>query len=309
MSGEFSRPWRGKCHGAMQKGTPYLFPAECFRVRGMIYDCFVFYDELDLLEIRLNVLNDVVDKFVIVESHETFSQTSKPLFYQENKARFKDFEHKIINVIIDKFPRWNWKKMRPARNWDREDFQRNALSRGLAQCTSDDIIIFSDVDEIPRPEKIVEYKNTPGVKTFYQEMYYYYLNYLVVDHTEPNDLYNGYRPWHGTVMATYDYFRKSPNDVRTYRSRKDKDHTMVMDGGWHYSFMGGTEMVLKKLRAYAHTEYMDENTFNPTWIEEQMRLGKDVLNRRVTFKKIALEVHAPRYLVDNQEKYKHLLLP
>ena len=84
---------------------------------------------------------------------------------------------------------------------------------------------------------------------------------------------------------------------------------MVMDGGWHYSFMGGTEMILKKLRAYAHTEYMNENTFNPAWIEEQMRLGKDVLNRRVSFKKVPLEEHAPRYVVENQEKYKHLLLP
>lgn len=274
----------------------------------MIYDCFVFYDELDLLEIRLNTLNDVVDRFVIVEARETFSQTEKPLFYELNKKRFAKFEDKISTVVIDRFPRMNWKKLRPARNWDRENYQRNALLQGLTQCTNDDIIIFSDVDEIPRPEKVLEYKNTPGIKTFYQEMYFYYLNYLVVDHPEPNSMYKDYKPWHGSVMGSYRYFKKSPNDVRTFRSRKDSEHTMVMDGGWHYSFMGGTEMILKKLRAYAHTEYMGSETFNPQWIEEQVRAGKDVLNRSMSFKQVALEERAPKYLAENQDLYRHLIV-
>lgn len=275
----------------------------------MIYDCFVFYDELDLLEIRLNTLNEVVDRFVIVEAKETFSRTPKPLFFEQNKDRFAKFQDKIITVVIDEFPRINWKKLRPTRNWDRENFQRNALLRGLTQCKDDDIIIFSDVDEIPRPEKIREHLNTPGIKTFYQELYFYYLNYLVIDHPEPNEFYKGYKPWHGTVMGTFNYFKKSPNDVRTFRNRKDNEHTMVMDGGWHYSFMGGTEMIMKKLKAYAHTEYMGPDVFNPLWIEEQVRAGKDILNRSMTFKRVSLEDHAPKFLVEHQERYKHLILP
>ncbi|RLP91699.1 N-acetylglucosaminyltransferase, partial [Micromonospora sp. CV4] len=148
----------------------------------MVYDCFVFYDELDLLEIRLNVLDKVVDKFVIIESKKTFRGTDKPLFYIENTQRYAQFESKIIHVVVEDFPKINWKKLRPFSNWDREDYQRNALAKALANCAPEDVIIFSDVDEIPTPEKVTEYLHKPGIKTFYQELYYYYLNNLAYEH-------------------------------------------------------------------------------------------------------------------------------
>lgn len=274
----------------------------------MIYDCFVFYDELDLLEIRLNTLDAVVDRFVLVEATQTFSKVPKKLFYQENKERFKKFNDKIIHVVVDDFPRFNWKKLRPTKNWDLEDFQRNALKRGLVNCADEDVILFSDVDEIPRPELVKKYAQTPGIKTFYQEMYYYYLNYLVVDHSEPNEFYNDYKPWHGTVMAAYKYFKKSPNDMRTYRSRKDDLHVRVMDGGWHFSFMGGAEMILKKMKAYAHTEYMRDEMLTVEWIKTQLETGRDVFDRPYTFKKVDISQRGPDYVIQNQERYKHLIM-
>lgn len=274
----------------------------------MIYDCFVFYDELDLLEIRLNVLDKVVDKFVIVESRETFAGTPKPLHYHINKERFAKFNDRIISVVIEKFPRFNWKKLRPAGNWDRERFQRNAILQGLTNCKDDDIVILSDVDEIPRPEKVTEYLHSPGIKTFYQELYFYYLNYLVTKHPEPNEIYRDYIPWHGTVMGAFKYFKKSPEDVRTLRNRQDSAHTRVVDAGWHYSFMGGTEMIIKKLKAYPHVEYMGPRVFEPEWIEEQVRAGKDILNRDMTFKLVDIAERGPKYLYENQDRYKHLLL-
>nr|BFD69069.1 hypothetical protein HAGR004_40910 [Bdellovibrio sp. HAGR004] len=175
-------------------------------------------------------------------------------------------------------------------------------------CKDDDVIIFSDLDEIPRPEKIVEYKDRPGIKTFYQEMYYYYLNNLVVTHPEPNEMYKGYIPWHGSVMANYRYFKKSPNDMRTYRSKRDSEHIMVMDGGWHYSFMGGTKMILKKLRAYSHTEYMHSKTITPEWVEQQVREGKDIFSRNMSFRTVDLASHAPQYIVENREKFEHFIV-
>lgn len=274
----------------------------------MIYDCFVFYDELDLLDIRLNVLNDVVDKFVIVESKKTFRGTDKPLFYAENQQRFEKFLPKIVHVVVEDFPKVNWRKLRPFSNWDREDYQRNALKKALLHCKPDDIILFSDVDEIPTPETVVEHLKTPDIKTFYQELYYYYLNNLAYEHTEPNAMYKDYIPWHGTVMANYSYFKKyGPNDMRTYRSKKDKEHIMVMDGGWHFSFMGGTEMILKKMRAYSHTEYMTEEMFSPEWVEKQVRSGKDIFNRPMKFKPVTVD-RLPKYVQDNQERFAKLLL-
>ncbi len=273
----------------------------------MIYDCFVFYDELDLLEIRLNVLNDVVDKFVIIESKKTFRGADKPLFYVENQERFSKFAGKVIHVVVEDFPKINWRKLRPFSNWDREDYQRDSLARALKHCQPDDVIIFSDVDEIPRPEKVTEYLTKPGIKTFYQEMYYYYLNNLAYEHPEPNQMYKDYIPWHGSVMANYAFFKKyGPNNMRTYRSRRDEEHTMVMDGGWHLSFMGGITMILKKMRTYSHTEYMTEEMLKPEWVESQVKMGRDVFNRPIKFK-IVSEERLPLYVQRNLERYSHLL--
>lgn len=274
----------------------------------MVYDCFVFYDELDLLEIRLNVLNDAVDKFVILESKKTFRGIDKPLFYVENKERFARFASKIIHVVLEDFPKINWRKLRPFSSWDREDYQRNALSKALKNCKPDDVILLSDVDEIPRPEKVTEHLRTPGIKTFYQELYYYYLNNLAYEHPEPNQLYKDYIPWHGTVMAPYSYFKKNtPHKMRTYRSLKGREHVMVMDGGWHFSFIGGTQMILKKMKAYSHTEYMTEEMLDPQWIESHVRGGKDIFNRPMKFKRVGLE-RLPQYVQQNTDRYANLIL-
>lgn len=118
-----------------------------------IYDCFQFFNELDLLEIRLNVLNDHVDYFVLTESTVTFSGLNKPLYYQENKDRFEKFNDKIIHVVVEDTPDGN--------PFERDVFQKNAIIRGLQDCEDDNIILTSDLDEIPDPE-IVD----PGSLTF-----------------------------------------------------------------------------------------------------------------------------------------------
>ena len=112
----------------------------------MVYDCFQFFNELDILKLRLRILNPVVDKFVISEATTTFSNIPKPLYYEENKEMFAEFSDKIIHVVVDDTP--------PGDTHVRDTFQKSAVGRGLKDCTDDDIIIFSDLDEIPNPEKI-----------------------------------------------------------------------------------------------------------------------------------------------------------
>jgi beta-1,4-mannosyl-glycoprotein beta-1,4-N-acetylglucosaminyltransferase len=157
----------------------------------MLYDCFTFLNELDLLEIRLNILNEVVDKFVIVEATRTFSNQLKPLFFADNKERFRRFSDKIIHVVVDTYP--------PIESaWTIEQYQRNCIANALTACHDDDVILISDLDEIPRPEKIREYRDTQGIKVFEQSMFYYFLNYLNV--TDPI--------WpQGTKMLSYHDFR------------------------------------------------------------------------------------------------------
>src|SRR5690349_20249777 len=139
----------------------------------MTYDCFTFFNELDLLEIRLNVLNPIVDKFVLVESTRTHQNKPKPLYYQQNAARFSAFKDKIIHVIVDDFPDFGeWKE---AHSWILERHQRNCISRGLSQCKKGDVIIISDLDEIPDPEKVREFRDTKGLKVFQQRNLFYFL--------------------------------------------------------------------------------------------------------------------------------------
>lgn len=116
----------------------------------MIYDCFQFFNELDILKIRMNVLKDVVDRFVISESTVTFSGKKKPLYYAENREMFAEFEDKIIHQVVDDTPNVN--------PFERDSFQKCAVKRPLEKlCKDDDIIIFSDVDEIRIPNLATGY--------------------------------------------------------------------------------------------------------------------------------------------------------
>jgi len=125
-----------------------------------IIDCFIFYNELDLLTYRLNILDDIVDYFVIVESTHTFTGKEKQLYFNENKHKFERFNEKIIHIVVDDFPFRN-----PNGNevWANEYFQRNAISRGLERIHNldmDDIIIIADLDEIPAPKILSDIKTS-----------------------------------------------------------------------------------------------------------------------------------------------------
>lgn len=203
----------------------------------MIYDCFTFFNELDLLEIRLNVLNDSVDKFILVESTRTFSNLEKPLYYNDNKQRYSKFSNKIVHIIVNDSPNSN-------NPWILEEHQRNSITQGLSQCKDDDVIIISDLDEIPNPRKIIKYQNYKGIKSFKQKMFYYYLNNI--------DLKNPFWSETPSKMLSYSYLKKnnlSPQSIRFTKGR------LIKNGGWHFSYLGGAESISKKIKSFSHQEY------------------------------------------------------
>ena len=156
----------------------------------MIYDCFLFYNELDLLEIRLNELKDVVDKFVLVECSTTFSSLEKPFYFEENIERYNDFLDQIVHVKVYDTPNFPSKAGRGKTFHNRHDieaYQRNCISRGLEDCLPDDIILLSDVDEIPDPNCVLECVDlvSSGNVSFKQKFFYYYLNGLCVKSGNP----------------------------------------------------------------------------------------------------------------------------
>ena len=148
-----------------------------------IIDCFIFYNELDLLTYRLNLLNDFVDYFVIVEATHTFVGKEKKLFFNENKHLFEKFNKKIIHIIVDDFP-YKYPNVNVNNNdvWKNEYFQRNSISRGvncINELSNSDMIIISDLDEIPDPNTLNNIKKghiIVDINTLQMDMYYYNLN-------------------------------------------------------------------------------------------------------------------------------------
>jgi beta-1,4-mannosyl-glycoprotein beta-1,4-N-acetylglucosaminyltransferase len=268
-----------------------------------IFDCFCFFNELDLLEIRLNELNDVVDVFVLVEAVWTHQKKEKPLYYEINKERFSRFHSKIRHVIVNETPGFFY-NFRIPNSWDFERFQKDQIKTGLFDCAPDDIIMISDVDEIPHPGKIDMNRNLGRTGVFQQRMYYYYLNCLEV---EPSD-HSLNKWWYGTVMAPYRHF-KTGNKLRVLREiHKFRDNHIIEDAGWHFSFLGGTEKIIQKLESFAHTEFNKNDIKDAHKIKNLIESGKDILGRNIQFVYKDIDGSFPLYVRNNIAKLSEYIL-
>ena len=196
----------------------------------MLVDCFIFYNEIDVLKKRLRYLDGVVDKFVLVESTVTHRGEEKKLFFDENKKEFEEWSDKIIHVIIrdnptDKDP------------WIRENFQRNCITRGLDEFKDDDIVMVSDVDEIPNRTAL---RLPPDVKMCSYNMIAFQYNFNYIQELEP---------WYGTVITTKEVLmRVSPQKMREMRWSIPR----YKNAGWHLSSFGDEVFVANKIQNYAH---------------------------------------------------------
>lgn len=269
----------------------------------MIYDCFIFFNELDLLEIRLNELDSVVDKFVIVESTETFSKKKKSLYYSENKDRFLKFKDKIIHVIVDDVPKKDLSKTESENRWDVEHFQRNCISRGLSECNPEDIILVSDIDEIPRKSAIknsieILDKNKKSIVSFCQRFFYYYLNGLCVNG-------NLMTPWFGTTACRYEGFI----GAEKMRMTKATNKNVIGDAGWHFSYLGGADLIAYKIESFSHSEFDNKTIKDRDRIKDRVNRGIDLFDRpgRPIQVYIKIDESFPDYLLENIEKFKHLI--
>lgn len=279
-----------------------------------IYDCFNFYNELDILELRLNILYDYVDYFVIVESDLSHSGEKKPFFYEENKERFAKFSDKILTHKILDNPK-DFLNLEPTddptlqtiqgymRNthrfnsanqpdYGRDFFQKESVRRALVNCDDDDIIIFSDADEIPNPyilQNLFKLNLEDNIYALNQCMYYYYLN--VLKQTD----------WFGSRVGFYKNMKKySFNEIRGDQNLSIR----VANGGWHFSFMGGREMVKTKLLAYCHRDMVYDKVLDE--LDNNMKNNIDPFFRN-TFTTVEIDDTYPKYLLDNLDKYRHLI--
>lgn len=278
----------------------------------MVYDSFQFFNELDILKLRMNVLKDVVDYFVISESTVTFSGDPKPLYYNENKEMFKEFEHKIIHNIVDDTPM-------DCNAFMRDHHQKCAVARGLKDCKPDDIVIFSDVDEIPNPDTLKALlPNVEDGKIYMlaQRLFYCYLDMEEVSGNllsvtgEFDDVEK--KQWLGTKVCRY-----SVLDNYTTEELRNKEQkaigVRVPNGGWHFSYMGGgkkqstADRVKYKIKSAAHQEY---NNRHILWnVKKNIKNMQDIFGRDSKLQLVEIDETYPKYLRDHLDEYKYLLYP
>jgi len=251
----------------------------------MIYDCFMFFDELELLDLRLNYLSPIVDRFVLVESTKTHSLKDKSLFFEENKHLFDKFLPKIEHVVVE--------DLISTDPWQNEIKQRNAIMRGLSKCSGEDIIVCSDCDEIPRIESFSEFNDEGPFMGFVQSMYNYYFNGL----TDTQ--------WCGSKICRYKSMTEtSPND---FRWSCIENRFAIFNGGWHFSFIGTPERIAKKIQSFSHMERDIPEYTDLEKIQERMDNAVDPFSRPISLKYVPLDSSFPSYLLENRDKFKHLI--
>lgn len=284
----------------------------------MIYDCFSFFNELDILEIRLNTLNEVVDKFVLVEAPWTFTGNPKPLYFEENKERFKPFLDKIIHIVADQ-PPVSPNVTERENAWIRESHQRNSINAGLNNAKNNDLIIISDLDEIPNPQiirKIISSNNlNHHILNLNLYNYAFFLNNLCIS----SPIWTG-----GPQMLTIATFR----DPATYKSITPSEYAPkcanplpsatfirfaphkknVKNAGWHFSYMGGIKAIQKKLLSFSHTE-LQHIAQNPTIIEHMIKSGKGCFGFCDRYMAEPLENKFPDFIWQHSERFAEQLLP
>ncbi len=290
-----------------------------------IYDCFMYFDEDVILDLRLNILNPFIDYFVIVESTFNHKGEKRKLKFDINK--YKKFENKIIYLIFDEEPSGIEKVFDTDNEGEvsrklilnaasRENGQRNFISKGLERANEKDLILISDVDEIPNLEKINWNTLKDQIVLFKQDMFYYKLNLRLPDLI-----------WSGSKACRKKYL-KSPQWLRNVKDKKysffrldtlfsEKKYInikFINNGGWHFSNIKTAAEIEYKLKSYLHHREFDLNPISESEIEDIIKNKQAIYDLKVDKKinKIGsgnkLVEHPlnklPSYILENIDKYK-----
>jgi len=301
-----------------------------------IYDCFTFFNELDLLKIRLNELNDVVDYFVIVEATKTQTGIPKKLYFNENKDRYKSFNKKIIHIIVKDMP-----NIKTNSSWVLENYQRNQILRGLVDCNDNDIILISDLDEIPnkndfpeiihrltRERKIFEkisrlininllcffnLFNTPNLnlknklfRKINRTIEKVFPNKNIVELNQKWYFYylNGYSNHSAVTIRVCKYItlkkdlHRKPHNIRNIFSGN------VINSGWHFSYLGGPKRINDKLRSLSDYETIQSKQEIEKIIRRVKKNKVLILNSERKIKCVKVDSTFPNYIQKNKNKLK-----
>ena len=293
-----------------------------------IFDCFMYYNEDVILDLRLNYLNQFIDKFIIIES--TFNHRGQRKELNFNINNFSKFKDKIKYYVLDKQPpnieeiKDNDTDKEKSRKYilngyRRDHYQRNHISNGISEVDENDIIIVSDIDEIPNLKKIDIYNIKNNLIFFNQRMCYYKFNLF-----QKNYDWVGSRACKKKNLISPQWLRDvKPKNypkwrIDTYFSKlKYTNIILVNEGGWHFSYLNTPELIEQKLKSYTHHREYDLNPIGIENIEKRIKKRESVYNlssdkRKNKFSKgVKLEImhlkKLPKYISDNKTKYERWL--
>ena len=291
-----------------------------------IYDCFMFYDEELIIDLRLNIMNQFVDEFIVVESKFTHSGEKRGLLFDINK--YPNFKNKINYIVLENEPN-NLEKIHDSDSDDkknskyimnalrRENYQRNGIARGLTKANPDDLVLISDADEIPNLTNLDLEKINNEIILFKQNFYYYKFNLKLKD-----------IPWLGTKACKYKLL-KSPQWLRNIKDKKypfwrldvlfsNKKYSnlkFIEDGGWHFSNMKTAADIEKKMKTYLHHREYDVNPLGKEKIEKIIKDKKSIYNLRADMKTEKFDgtqnlkptdgSELPKFIKENIKKYSN----
>tara|TARA_B100000902_G_C27316971_1_gene921933 strand:- start:49 stop:849 length:801 start_codon:yes stop_codon:yes gene_type:complete len=264
-----------------------------------IYDCFQYFNEEHMVDLRLNILDEHVDYFVISESTKTHQGKDKKINFDINK--FKKFKHKIKFVIADYKEDINFENHTGGES-PIEQHQRNCLMEGIQEAQPDDFIILSDSDEIPDLNKITDIDNSKRFIAFSQKMFMYKLNLQNINESN----------WIGSKITKKKYITSMQN-LRNLKFKNypfwriDKINLQIIDGGWHFSYLQSPQQILTKIKSFSHGEYNDENLSEKN-IRDKILKNEDIFSRNNQLKKVNIDNSFPEYITKNKEKLSEWII-
>ena len=264
----------------------------------MIYDCFSYWDEDLLLDLRLNILNEHVDYFVIIEGNKTWQNNSKKFKFNINK--YQKFSDKIIYIKVEDLPDGKDPYLR-------ENHQRNCISRGLLNSKPSDLIMISDLDEIPNPEVIKRFNPKMRYAAFKQKNFNYKLNLL----SSKNPYWIGTRICLNKYLNSPQWLRELKFKKRPFwRIDKWRLNNIIENGGWHFCNLKSPEELLYKYQNLCETddpvnfkERIDQKYLNLSEIDYRVKKGLDIIGRDDSFTRVDVDNTYPKYLLNNINNY------
>lgn len=256
---------------------------------NLIIDCFIFYNELDMLRYRLSTLNEFVDYFIIVEASKTFIGSPKPLYFSEHEYLFAPYLHKIIHIIEFDLREVNEESLKQQKRigktdyktycWDNERTQRNAIDKGIRELEiklgkevmEKSHLIINDCDEIPNPSILKELKEKNAnldIACLEQDFYYYNIRNKMRE------------KWYHSKIVSYPFY------VNHYERNSEKIRQsfgigFIPNGGWHLSYFGDPAFIRNKMNMFSHQEFNIPELTDLKVIEKKINRHQSVVRNEM----------------------------